>query len=77
MSRTYTHKMILESDNTVSTVKIHKDDTPQQFIIEFSDLYNMCHTVSLQKYPLKDNRKSYLKVPEVEKQEKAKAKKEV
>jgi len=54
--------MILESDTAVTKVQIHKDDSPQGFIGEFIDLYHLAHTVSLQKYPLKDNPKVYLKL---------------
>lgn len=61
MGKEYTHKMKWISDKSEYDVKIHRDDTIDQFIDEFHELFEQCHTVWYQKYPLKNNEKIYIK----------------
>ena len=65
--RQYTHKMTWISDNAEYNIKIHREDTVEKFISEFRELYDCCHTVSCQKYPLKENEKYYIKAKGVKK----------
>ncbi len=57
----YTHKMIFKSDTTTTTIQVYRPDTPQTLLNRFKDMFYTCHTVSIQKYPLKNNKIEYFK----------------
>lgn len=54
MASQYTHKVVFESNDAKTTVKVHRNDSLQSWLKH--DLFTLAHTVTVQEYPLKNNK---------------------